>query len=174
MTLAGAKLPKTQGKTGFYQTRLANVYRGSGMFLRGGSVRQPTARMRRRRGKGLQLSGGGLQLSGGGFKRGGNFFDAFLAPARWLMDGVKTSNYAKGLRAKRQAKSQALADDRAAHHKMLDARMTAFRDNLAAKRAARTRGQGMSFRGGGLRLRGGGLVRGSGKGQRIQRRARVI
>ena len=154
VTLANPKLGRpgsAVGKTGFYQTRLANVYRGSGMFLRGGSVRSPTARLRRRRGKGLQLKGGGMQMKGGGF------WDAFIAPARWMVDGISNTKYMKDKRAARASRRQAQDD-----------RIQKLRDNLASKRG------GMNLRGGGLRLRGGGLVRGPGKGQRIQRRARVI
>ena len=141
VTLANPKLGRpgsSVGKTGFYQTRLANVYRGSGMFMRGGSLRAPTAKLRRRRGKGLQLKGGG-------------FWDAFIAPARWMLDGISNTKYMKDKRAARNARREA--------------------DGLQPLSAKRG---GMSLRGGGLRLRGGGMVRGPGKGQRVQRRARVI
>lgn len=70
--------------TGFYQTQLGKQYRGSGIFMRGGSVRTPTAMLRRRRGKGMHLRGGGMRAGslGDSLKpkpRTGSFGDSYRA-----------------------------------------------------------------------------------------------
>ena len=140
--------------TGFYQTQLGKQYRGSGIFMRGGSVRTPTAMLRRRRGKGLHLKGG---------KRSGKLGDSLRKRGKGWKQSVES--YKENVRVIKKKYGQGSPYNA---FTMMQKRM---------KRGGRlfgAGGHGIWKGGGGMRMRGAGLVRGPGMGRRVQRRARVI
>ena len=164
--------------TGFYQTQLGKQYRGSGIFMRGGSVRTPTAMLRRRRGKGLHLKGG---------KRSGKLGDSLRKRGKGVYEregnaGVGTS-FKENMRIFKKKYGQgspyAVKNSKHNHAVFVQAHqnMKNAMSNAQRKRGGRlfgAGGHGIWKGGGGMRMRGAGLVRGQGMGRRVQRRARVI
>ena len=163
--------------TGFYQTQLGKQYRGSGIFMRGGSVRTPTAMLRRRRGKGLHLKGG---------KRSGKLGDS-LKRGKGIWDDA-VARYKKNVGAIRSARTGNIREGNAGAStsfkenlrvlKKKYGRASAYQShrnivNAMANAQQRKRGGRLFGAGGhGIWKGGAGLVRGSGR--RVQRRARVI